>query len=83
MLKTQPFQPFNVKYQPGWVNNNSDALSRQPIARLVAAIEPVKTGNVEELREGPAFEWIRKALNGDESGCKGRKPGNRLYWITW
>jgi len=56
ILKTQPFQPFDVKYQPGWVNNNSDALSRQPRARLVAAIEPVKkTSNFEELREDPAF----------------------------
>jgi len=73
ILKMQPFQPFNVKYQPGQVNNNSDALSRQPIARLVAAIEPVKkTSNVEEMREDPAFEWILKALNGDESGCQGK-----------
>jgi len=71
ILKTQPFQPFNVKYWPGQVNNNSDTLSRQPIARLVAAIEPVKkTGNIEELREDPAFEWILKALN--ESGCQGK-----------
>jgi len=70
VLKTQLFQPFNVKYQQGQVNNNSGALSRQPISRLVAAIEPVKrTGNVEELREDPALEWIVKALNGDESGC--------------
>jgi len=54
---------FDVKYRPGGVNN-SDALSRQPIARLVAAIKPVKrTGNIEELREDPAFEWILKALN--------------------
>jgi len=82
ILKTQLFQPFNVKYQPGQVNNNSNALSRQLIARLVAAIEPVKkTGNVEELREDPAFEWILKALNGDESGCQGKTT--RLYWITW
>jgi len=73
ILKTQPFQPFNVKYWPGQVNNNSDTLSRQPIARLVAAIEPVKkTSNVEELREDPAFEWILKALNRDESGCQGK-----------
>jgi len=73
ILKMQPFQPFNVKYRPGQVNNNSDGLSRQPIARLVAAIEPVKkTGNVEELREDPAFEWILKALNRDESGCQGK-----------
>jgi len=73
ILKTQPFQLFNVKYWPGLVNNNSDALSRQPIARLVATIEPVKnTGNIEELREDPAFEWILKALNGDESGCQGK-----------
>jgi len=63
VLKMQPFQPFNVKYQPGQVNT----LSRQPIARLVAAIKPVKrTGNVEELREDPAFEWILKACKGDE-----------------
>jgi len=41
-LKMQLFQPFNVKYWPGWVNNNSDALSREPITRLVAAIEPVQ-----------------------------------------
>jgi len=73
VLKTQPSQPFNVKYQPGQVNNNSDTLSRQQIARLVAAIEPVeRTSNVEELREDPAFEWILKALNGDESGCQGK-----------
>jgi len=73
ILKMQPFQPFNVKYRPGQVNNNSDTLSRQPIARLVAAIEPVKkTGNIEELREDPAFEWILKSLNGDESGCQGK-----------
>jgi len=73
ILKMQPFQPFNVKYRPGLVNNNSDSLSRQPIARLVAAIEPVKkTSNVEELREDPAFEWILKVLNGDESGCQGK-----------
>jgi len=70
ILKTQPFQPFNVKYQPGQVNNNSDTLSRQPIASLV---EPVKkTSNFEELREDPAFEWIVMALNGDESGCQGK-----------
>jgi len=63
ILKMQLFKPFDVKYQPGWVNNNSDALSRQPIARLVAAIGPVrKTGNIEELREDPAFKWILKAL---------------------
>jgi len=73
ILKTQSFQPFNLKYQPGWVNNNSDTMSRQPIARLVASIEPVKkTGKVEELREDPAFEWILKALNRDESGCQGK-----------
>jgi len=55
--QSELFQPFNVKYQPEWVNNNSDTLSRQPIARLVAAIEPVKkTSNIEELREDPAFE---------------------------
>jgi len=48
VLKRQLFQPFNVKYQPGEVNNNVT----QPVARLVAAIKPVKrTGNVEELRE--------------------------------
>jgi len=70
IIKTQP---FDVKYQPGWVNNNSGTLSRQPIARLVTAIEPVKrTSNVEELREDPAFEWFLKALNGDESGCQGK-----------
>jgi len=73
ILNMQPFQPFNVKYWPGQVNNNSDSLSRQPIARLVAAIQPVKkTSNVEELREDQAFEWILKALNGDESGCQGK-----------
>jgi len=39
---------FNDKHWPGWVNNNSDALSRQPIASLVAAIKPVKRiSNVE------------------------------------
>jgi len=43
------------------------------IARLVAAIEPVKrTSNVEELKEEPDFEWILKALNEDESGCQER-----------
>jgi len=56
ILKMQPFQPFDVKYWPGQVNNNSEALSRQPIARLAAAIKPVKkTSNVEELREDPAL----------------------------
>jgi len=45
------------------VNNNND----KPIARLVAALKPVKrTGNVEELREDPAFEWILKDLNENE-----------------
>jgi len=41
---------------------------------LVAAIEPFKkTGNVEELSKDPAFEWILKALKGDESGCQGKR----------
>jgi len=54
------------------------ALSRQPLARLVAAIEPVKrTSNVEELREDPAFECILKTINGDESDCP---MSNWLYW---
>jgi len=35
VLKTQPFQPFNVKYWPGQVNNNSDTLSRQPMAKSI------------------------------------------------
>jgi len=62
-LKMQLFQPFNVKYWPGWVNNNSDALSRQPIARLVAAIKSVKkTGNIGELREDPAFGSSRPSM---------------------
>jgi len=48
---------FDVKYWPGQVNNNSDALSRQSIARLVAATKPVKrTGIIEELSEDSAFE---------------------------
>jgi len=47
---------------------------REPIVKLVATIEPVKrTGNIEELREDPDFEWIPKALNRDESGCQGKK----------
>jgi len=34
-------------------------------------IKPVKRiSNIEELREDPAFEWILKALNGDEPGCQ-------------
>jgi len=45
ILKKQPFQPFNVKYQPGGVNNNIDALSRQPTARLVQQLS---------LSRGPA-----------------------------
>jgi len=53
VLKMQPFQPFNVKYYPGWVNNNSDTVPRGLIAWLVAAIKPVKrTGKVEG---GPSF----------------------------
>jgi len=71
-LKTQRFQPFNVKFCLGQVNNNSDTLSRQPIARLVAAIEPVKRTCNNALREDPAFEWILKALKGDKSGCQGK-----------
>jgi len=60
-------------------------LSRQPpIARLVAAIEPIqRTGNVGELREDPAFEWILEALNGMSQVAKERRPGNWLYGITW
>jgi len=49
------FQPFNVKSWKGWANN-SDTLPREPIARLRAAIKPVKRAiNIEELREDPSF----------------------------
>jgi len=76
VLKKQQFQPFGVKYRPGG-ESISDALSRELIAWLVAAIELVKRiSNVEELREDPTFEWILKALKGDESGCQ-RKTTRR------
>jgi len=64
VLKTQS---FNLSISSiGQANN---ALPRELITRLEAAIKPVKrTGNIEELREDPAFEWILKALKGGESG---------------
>jgi len=60
VLKTQPFQPFNVQYWPGLVNKNSDTLSRQPIARLVAAIEPsMGMSQVAKGRQpGNCLYWI-------------------------
>jgi len=46
-------------------------LSKEQRAIQVAASKLVKrTGNVEELREDPGFEWILK----DESGCQGKMP---------
>jgi len=56
-----------------WVLTVADLLGGRAAPCPVKAIEPVKkTSNIEELREEPAFEWILKALNGDESGCQGK-----------
>jgi len=58
--KMQPFKPFNAKC---WSGGNSDALSRELKTRQVEMIKQVKrTGNIEELREDPAFVWVLKAL---------------------
>jgi len=54
---------------------------REPKARL-AAIKLVKwTGNIEELREDPAFEWILKALNGDGFQSCPQNTKNTLFFF--
>jgi len=70
---------FQCQYQPGWVNKNSDTVSRQPrklIVRLVVAIELVKrNGNVR----GSSTQTYSSKANQDNTSTQEDVNGPHWY----
>ena len=82
ITKVQEFFLLRIMHQAGRIHTNSDALLREPIARnnieeetpqVVAAVQVNKfKQNKDTLLIDPKFEWIIKAIEGDDHATRGR-----------